>query len=91
MAVPMYNMHEAKTNLSKLVERAEDGEEIIIARNGKPAARLVKFETPRPKRVIGSLAGRIWIQPGYDIVGSDPEIVEMFEESARQPIDPPDR
>jgi len=91
MASPVYNMHDAKTNLSKLVERAEDGEEIIIARNGKPAARLVKLERPKPKRVIGSLKGKIWVQPGYDIVDSDPEIVAMFEESAAQPIDPTER
>ncbi len=38
------NVHEAKTNLSKLLEAVENGQEIIIARNGKPAARLAKFE-----------------------------------------------
>ena len=38
------NVHEAKTNLSKLLEAVENGEDIIIARNGKPAARLAKFE-----------------------------------------------
>ena len=39
------NVHQAKTQLSKLLQLAEDGEEVIIARNGKPAARLVPIET----------------------------------------------
>ncbi len=56
----MVNMLEAKTTLSKLVEAVESGaeEEIIIARNGKPAARLVPIAEPKKKRQLGLLAGK---------------------------------
>lgn len=49
------NIHQAKTNLSKLIERAEAGEEVVIARNGKPAVRLLPVETPKllsPEEII---------------------------------------
>jgi prevent-host-death family protein len=84
MAAPMYNMHEAKTQLSRLVDKAVEGEEVIVARNGKPVARIVKYE--QPKRVLGSLKGKVWIEPGYDIVASDPEIVADFDASADAPL-----
>lgn len=59
-----YNVHEAKTQLSRLLERVEAGEEIIIARNGDPVARLTRIE-PRPRRP-GKLAGRIVVGPDFD-------------------------
>jgi prevent-host-death family protein len=52
------NVHAAKTNLSRLIERAEAGEEVIIARNSEPVVRLVPI-TPRPRRVFGALKGKI--------------------------------
>jgi prevent-host-death family protein len=58
-------MHEAKTGLSRLVERAEAGEEIIIARAGKPAARLVPF-TARRRRRLGLLDGRCRIPDDFN-------------------------
>lgn len=51
-----YNVHQAKTQLSKLLERAHQGEEIIIAKDGQPYARLVPLES-RPKRELGFLRG----------------------------------
>lgn len=54
------NVHEAKSDLSKLLARAEAGEEIIIARAGTPVARLVALK-PAPKRRFGSWAGRFEI------------------------------
>ena len=51
------NIHEAKTNLSKLIERAEKGEEVIIARGNKPVVRLVPVEEPPKKRPIGLWKG----------------------------------
>ena len=67
------NIHEAKTQLSKLIERAEAGEEVVIARAGKPAVRLVPVEPPvtlsrreRWERVRQDWAARgerIWIAP----------------------------
>jgi prevent-host-death family protein len=49
------NVHEAKTQLSRLLERAHAGEEIIIAKSGEPYARLVPLETRAPKRLAGTL------------------------------------
>ena len=49
------NVHEAKTQLSRLLERAHAGEEIIIAKSGEPYARLVPLDTPTPKRQAGTL------------------------------------
>ena len=52
------NVHEAKTNLSRLLAQVEAGEEVVIARNGSPVARLVRVR-PRGKRQPGSLRGKI--------------------------------
>ena len=60
------NIHAAKTNLSRLVERAAAGEEIVIAKAGKPIARLVPFRAPSAKKRIGALKGKIWISPDFD-------------------------
>jgi prevent-host-death family protein len=85
------NIHAAKTNLSKLIERAEAGEEIVIARNGKPAVRLSSVDKPaaKPKREkgswLGSLKGQIWMAPDMDAV--DAEIAREFEESEIFPFD----
>ena len=60
------NIHEAKTHLSQLVEDVARGDEIIIAKAGKPMARLVAFDndtTPRPR---GLLQGKIWIADDFD-------------------------
>lgn len=59
------NIHQAKTQFSKLVEAANQGEEIIIARAGKPAARLVPIEQPR-SRTPGALKGRMRIAEDFD-------------------------
>jgi prevent-host-death family protein len=61
------NIFQAKTNLSKLIEQVEQGEDVIIARAGKPVARLTKLE-PEKKREIrfGALKGKIWIAEDFD-------------------------
>ncbi len=60
------NIHEAKTHLSRLVEKAAAGEEIVIAKAGKPMARLVPLAAaPKPKK-LGLLKGQIWIAPDFD-------------------------
>ena len=51
------NIHEAKSQLSRLIQRTLDGEEIIIARNNKPVVRLQIIEQPRTKRQLGALRG----------------------------------
>jgi prevent-host-death family protein len=80
------NVHDAKTHLSRLLERAEAGEEIVIARAGKPVARLVPYTGDRPKRTFGALRGQIRILPGFD--EADEDIAREFEESIARPIDP---
>lgn len=70
------NVYEAKTHLSKLLERVEAGEEIVIARNGRPVARLVPTQRDRPPRVPGAWAGKGWIAPDFD--DPDEELIDMM-------------
>jgi prevent-host-death family protein len=73
------NLYDAKTHLSKLVERAAAGEEIIIAKAGKPKARLVPYEAPRKKRVGGqNLLGITYIADDFD-GPLPPEIQKYFD------------
>jgi prevent-host-death family protein len=66
------NIHEAKTHLSRLVERAAAGEEIIIARAGRPQARLVPLAPRREPRVLGIFAGqRYHIAEDFDDIPED--------------------
>jgi prevent-host-death family protein len=60
------NIHEAKTHFSRLVERAANGEEIIIARAGRPLARLVPLASASRPRRLGLLRGRIRISANFD-------------------------
>jgi prevent-host-death family protein len=86
MANEIVNVHAAKTNLSRLLERAEAGEEIVIGRAGKPIAKLVRYVPEHPKRTFGALKGQIRILPGFDDL--DAEIEREFEESIAKPIAP---
>jgi prevent-host-death family protein len=63
--VPTVTIHQAKTNLSKLIERASQGEEIIIARGAKPVARLVPVGAVKGKRQPGSMKGKLEIGPEF--------------------------
>ncbi len=60
------NVHEAKTHLSRLLEEVESGREVVIARAGKPVARLVPHRGERKPREPGLLKGRIWIADDFD-------------------------
>lgn len=60
------NMHEAKSTLSRLVERALAGEDVVIARNGTPLVRLVPVPKKAKPRVPGRMKGQIWIAPDFD-------------------------
>jgi prevent-host-death family protein len=65
-------MHEAKTKLSQLVQRAEAGEEIVIARNGKPVARLVPVQAKASlTEVRGVWRGRVWMADDFDELPDD--------------------
>ncbi len=59
------NVHEAKTNLSKLLHKVGEGQEIIIARSGKPVARLVAYENKPAQRVPGSAKGKFVVSPDF--------------------------
>jgi prevent-host-death family protein len=59
------NVHEAKTQLSRLLQEVEDGDEIVIARNGKPVAKLVAHEPERKPREPG-WAEVGWMSPDFD-------------------------
>ena len=72
------NIHEAKTQLSRLVEAAAAGEEIIIAKSGKPVARLGPLATPRPRRRLGVLAGKLVVPEDFDAPLPD-EVLDAFE------------
>lgn len=82
----LVNVHAAKTHLSRLLERAEAGEEIVIGRAGKPIAKLVPYRAKRPQRVFGALKGEIRILPGFDDL--DAEIERDFETSISAPLEP---
>ena len=62
----VYNMHDAKSNLSRLVEQAAAGREIIIARDGKPAARLVALDSGRRPVRLGMAAGSFDVPDDFD-------------------------
>jgi prevent-host-death family protein len=62
----MVNVHEAKTQLSRLLQEVEEGEEIVIARNGTPVAKLVPHVEERKPREPGWAKGRMWMAPDFD-------------------------
>ncbi len=72
------NIHEAKTTLSRLVDRASEGEEIIIAKAGKPMAKLVPLEDTSRPRKPGSMKGRVKIHKTFYDPLPD-EILKAFE------------
>jgi len=72
------NIHEAKTNLSKLLARVSAGEEVIIARAGKPIARLVPIKERPRQRVPGSAKGKVTISPDFDAPLPE-SVLEAFE------------
>ncbi|HEY4007906.1 MAG TPA: type II toxin-antitoxin system Phd/YefM family antitoxin [Pseudonocardia sp.] len=81
------NVYEAKSQLSKLLEQVENGDEIIIARNGKPVARLVPVQRRTSPRVPGAWKGKGWIADDFDNPGGEyEEIIDEFYE--RLGVDP---
>jgi prevent-host-death family protein len=73
------NIHAAKTQLSRLVEDAAAGEEIIIAKAGRPVARLCPLTAAKPKRVLGRLNGKLHIPDDFDAPLPD-EVLDAFEQ-----------
>ncbi len=75
-----YNIHEAKTHLSKLVELAAKGESFVIAKAGKPMVKVISLNTPEAHEVkrFGFLADQIEVPDDFDRMG-DQEILSIFE------------
>jgi prevent-host-death family protein len=76
-AVVTVNIHEAKTHLSKLVDRAAGGETVVIARAGKPLVRVTALEAPVEPRRLGFLAGEVSVPDDFDHMASE-AIVALF-------------
>ena len=72
------NIHDAKTHFSKLIRRVAAGEEVVIARAGKPVARLVPADPPRSPRELGAYAGRISWTGDFDAPLPD-DVLDDFE------------
>ena len=70
------NMQDAEASLSELGELAWQGEEIIIAKAGKPFLRLTPYKEPAKPRRLGLLAGQIWIAPDFD--DTPEELIDLF-------------
>ncbi|HZJ03287.1 MAG TPA: type II toxin-antitoxin system Phd/YefM family antitoxin [Thermoleophilia bacterium] len=67
----LINVHEAKTHLSRLLERVAHGEEIVIGKAGKPVAKLVPYREARGHRSPGAWKGRVRIAPDFDELPSE--------------------
>jgi prevent-host-death family protein len=76
--MPTVNIHAAKSQLSRLLDAAVAGEEVIIAKAGKPIARLVPIERTHERRKLGTLAGQFRVPDDFDDPLPD-EILDAFE------------
>lgn len=70
------NIHQAKTNLSKLIEEVTSGKDVVIAKAGKPVAKLVAYKEKAKPRKFGLWKGKVWMSPDFN--EEDPEINKMF-------------
>ena len=71
------NIHDAKTHLSRLIEQAAQGEQVIIAKAGKPLVKLTALEAPVHPHRLGFLKGQIAVPEDFDTMGAE-EIVRLF-------------
>jgi prevent-host-death family protein len=88
------NIHAAKTHLSSLLDDVAKGEVVVIARAGKPVARIVPIDPARPRRKPGLLRGKAWAAP--DAWEPDPELERLFYDGdppvpsmLEEPVEPP--
>ena len=72
------NVHEAKTHLSRLLARVAAGEEVVIAKAGKPIAKLVPYNKPPKRRALGRDEGRVWIADDFDAPLPE-DVQKLFE------------
>lgn len=73
-----FNIHDAKTNLSKIIERVEHGEEIVISRAGRPVAKVVPLAGKIQRSGRGSLRGRLVMAPDWDSEAVNESIAADF-------------
>jgi prevent-host-death family protein len=75
-----YNIHDAKTHLSRLIEKAAKGESFLIAKAGKPMVKVIALDTPEPsqKKRFGFMAGQIKVPDDFNTMGAA-EIQKLFE------------
>ena len=76
------NVHDAKTHFSRLLDQVAEGQEIVIARAGRPVARLVPYAVPRAPRRLGLMAGQFDVPHDFDAIGAD-EIERLFDGRTR--------
>ncbi|MBY0572773.1 MAG: type II toxin-antitoxin system prevent-host-death family antitoxin [Undibacterium sp.] len=78
-----YNIHEAKTQLSKLIEMAAKGESFVIAKAGKPMVKVIALDTPEPSQMrrFGFMSGQIKVPADFNTMGVN-EIEALFEGDA---------
>jgi prevent-host-death family protein len=76
--VTIINIYDAKTQLSKLIEQAAAGKDVVIARGGKPVARLTRLDAPKRNLKFGVLKGKVKIAEDFDAALPD-EVVAQFE------------
>lgn len=79
------NMHEAKTQLSRLGKAAWAGEEVVIARAGEPYLRLVPYRERKVRRTLGVLKGQIWMATDFD--ETPQEVIDAFRNPELFPAD----
>lgn len=72
------NILEAKNSLSRLVSAVERGEEVVLARNGKPVAKIVRYQLP-PAKPPGTMRGRIRVSPDWNSAETNAAIAAEFE------------
>jgi prevent-host-death family protein len=75
--IQVFNIHAAKTNFSKLLARVALGEEIVIAKGGKPMAKLVPYMSVAPARALGAYAGKVWMSD--DALETPSWLIDAFE------------
>ena len=84
------NVHEAKTHLSKLLQRVADGEEVIISRAGVPIAKLVAVRPEQKVRPLGFAGGEVWVADDFDAPLPD-EILKQFYGGVLPKVERPKR
>ena len=76
------NIYAAKTQLSRLVDQVNAGEEVVITRHGRPVARLVPV-AGKPQRKLGALKGQVWIADDFDAPLPD-DLLDLFEGKVKE-------